>query len=296
VQEVITYRLTTPEREAALVPGQAQAAHRVYVTLANPISADRVVMRQSLLPGLLEVVAQNARLRDRLWFFEVGPVYLSDGAGPLPAEPRKLGIGMAGLLAPTSWQDPAPARTGFFELKGVVETLLQGLHLQGGGLEPVSHPSFAPGRTARVMLEGREVGVLGEIHPDVRKAFDLPAGPICLAEMDLDALLAGVSLTYRVSPVPRFPPALQDIALVVDEVVSAAQVLEIIRSSAGSLLAEVRLFDVYRGKQVPSGKKSLAFSLAFQAMDRTLTDTEVEAEKHRILEAAAARLGASLRG
>ncbi|HSB79485.1 MAG TPA: phenylalanine--tRNA ligase subunit beta [Candidatus Methylomirabilis sp.] len=295
LQEVITYRLTTPEREAALLPGQGQAAGRLYVTLTNPISADRVVMRQSLLPGLLEVVAQNARLRDRLWFFEVGPVFLPQDASPLPAEPRKLGIGMAGCLAPASWQDTTPARTGFFELKGVVDSILQGLHLHADSLEPISHPGFVPGRTARLSVGGREVGVLGEIHPDVRKAFDLPAGPICLAELDLDALLARVSLTYRVSPVPRFPPALQDIALVVDEEVSAAQVLEMIRSTAGALLAEVRLFDVYRGKQVPAGKKSLAFSLAFQAMDRTLTDAEVEAEKRRILDAATAQIGARLR-
>lgn len=295
LQEVITYRLTTPEREAALVPGQGQAAGRAFVTLANPISADRVVLRQSLLPGLLEIVAQNARLRDRLWFFEVGSVFLPQGSGPLPAEPRKLGIGMAGLVTSASWQDTAPARTGFFELKGVVEGLLRGLQLQDAGLEPIAHPSFAPGRSARLSLGGREVGILGEIHPDVRKAFDLPAGTICVAELDLDGLLSRVSLTYRVSPVPRFPPALQDIALVVDEEVPAAQVLEMIRSTAGPLLAEVRLFDVYRGKQVRSGKKSLAFSLAFQAMDRTLTDAEVEAEKRRILEAAA-RLGAYLRG
>lgn len=296
LQEVITYRLTTPEREAALAPHQVAGADRDYVTVANPISADRVVMRQSLLPGLLEVLAQNGRLRDRLWFFEVGPVFVPGPTDGLPAEPRRLGIGMAGSLAPASWQDATPGSTGFFELKGVVEALLRGLHLQADAFEPASDGSFAPGRSARLMAGGRAVGRLGEIHPDVRKSFDLPAGPICLAELDLDALLAEVSLAFRVSPVPRFPPALQDIALVVDEEVSAAQALELIRFAGGPLLAEVRLFDVYRGKQIPPGKKSLAFSLAFQAADRTLTDAEVEAEKHRILDEAMARLGARLRG
>ena len=104
LQEAITYRLTTPEREAALVPGDPLMALARYIQIANPISADRVVMRQSLLPGLLEVMAQNARLRDRLWFFEVGPVYVLSGTGELPVEPWRLAIGVAGRLAPVSWR------------------------------------------------------------------------------------------------------------------------------------------------------------------------------------------------
>lgn len=295
LQEAITYRLTTPQREAALIPRGGVAAGERYITVANPISADRLVMRKTLLPGLLDVVTQNARVRDRLWFFEIGPVFLPEQGASLPAEPRRLGIVMAGLGVPASWRDPNPGRTDFFELKGVVEALLRGLHLPAGGFEPTSHPPFTPGRTARLVVEGQGLGLLGEIHPDLRTVFDLPAVPICLAELDLDALLQRVTLTYRVSPVPRFPPALRDIAVVVDEGVPAAQLTEVIRAAAGPLLAEARLFDVYRGKQVPPGQKSLAFSLAFQAPDRTLTDAEVEAETARILDAVSRRLGARLR-
>jgi len=263
--------------------------------VANPISADRVVMRQCLLPGLLEVMAHNARLRDRLWFFEIGPIYLPGGATELPAEPRRLAIGMAGRLASASWRDPDPSRTDFFDLKGVVEALLRGLHLGAARFEPTTHPTFAPGRTARLIVEEHEVGFLGEVHPQVRAAFDLPPGPVCLAELDLEELLARVPLTHPVVGVPRFPPALQDIALVVDDGVTAADLTAVIRSAGGPLLADARLFDVYRGQQLPSGKKSLAFSLVFQAADRTLTDAEVEAEKRRIVEAAARRLGAEPR-
>ncbi|MFI5341074.1 MAG: phenylalanine--tRNA ligase subunit beta [Candidatus Methylomirabilales bacterium] len=295
LQEVITYRLTTPEREAALVCGNASVGERPYVRLANPISADRVVMRQTLLLGLLDVMVQNTRLRDRLWFFEVGPVYLPNGAAELPAEPRRLAIGAAGRVVPASWRDADPCRADFFDLKGVVEALLSGLHLTAVAFEPVTHPTFAPGRTARVLVGGQKVGTLGELHPQVRAAFDLPAGPVCLAELDLDALLTCVPLTYRVAAVPRFPPALQDIALVVDEGVSGADLTAVVRSAGGPLLYDVRLFDVYRGPQLPSGQKSLALSLVFQATDRTLTDAEVEAEKRRIVEAVAKRLGARLR-
>jgi len=240
-------------------------------------------------------MAQNARLRERLWFFEVGPVYLPNGAADLPAEPRRLAMGIAGRIAPASWREVDPCRTDFFDLKGVVEALLEGLHLTAVAFEPATHPTFAPGRTARVLVESREVGVLGEIHPQVRMAFDLPGGPVCLTELDLDALLARVPLTYRVVAVPRFPPALQDIALVVDEGVPAADLTAVVRSAGGPLLYDVRLFDVYRGPQLLPGQKSLAYSLVFQATDRTLTDAEVEAEKRRIVGAVAKRLGARLR-
>ena len=296
LQEIITYRLTTPQREAALVPEGDATPDRAYIRLANPISADRVVMRQTLLAGVLEVMAHNARNRDRLWFFEVGPVYLPTVAATLPAEPRRLGIGMAGPITPASWADHTSARTDFFVLKGVIEALLEGFHLSGAEFQPGDHPTFAPGRSARLALSGQTLGFLGEIHPAVHRAFDLPAGAVCLAELDLEALLGAAQPVAALTPVPRFPPALQDVAVVVDEAVPAAAISAAMRAAGGSLLADVRLFDVYRGGQLPTGKKSMAFSLAFQAGDRTLTDAEVEAEKARILEAVSQRLGARLRG
>lgn len=295
LQEIVTYRLTTPEREARLAPG-AVAGGEPCVRLANPVSADRTAMRRTLAAGILETMAQNARNRDRLWFFELGPVFLPMSGETLPAEPRRLGIGMAGPAAPASWREQEPARTDFFTLKGVVEALLTGLHLGEVTFDPVSHPLFAPGRSARVAVLGAAVGVLGEIHPDVGAAFDLAVSPVCLAELDLDRLLARMVSGYPVRPVPRFPPVLEDVALVVEEAVPAAALSAAIRAAGGPLLADVRLFDVYRGEQLASGKKSLAFSLAFQAADRTLTDAEVEAEKRRILEAVSRELGALLRG
>ncbi len=295
LQEIITYRLTTPLREAALRPGEAPPDPQAYVTVANPISAERVVMRRTLLHGLLEVMALNQRLRDRLAFFEIGPVYLPQPGEPLPAEPRRLAVGLAGQVAPASWREPQPPHVDFFDLKGVLETLLNGLHLSEVTFEATEHPTFLPGRAARLRVNGKPMGTLGEVHPKVLAAFDVSAGSVCLAELDLEALLARVPQGYAVTTVPRFPPVLEDIALVVDEEVPAFQLMEVIRTAGGALLGGVRLFDVYRGRQIPPGKKSLAFSLAFQAQDRTLTDAEVEREKRRILEAARERLGARLR-
>jgi phenylalanyl-tRNA synthetase beta chain len=293
LQEIIGYRLTTPEREAALVPGSATEAPG-YIRLANPISTDRAVMRRTLLPGLLEVMASNARARDRLWFFEIGAVYLPV-PGALPDEPRRLAIGLAGRVAPTSWVEPEGAAADFFSLKGVVEAFLAGLHVPAPVCDAAEHPSFTPGRTARLSLAGTPVGIMGELHPEVRKAFDLPL-PAYLADLDLEAILRLVPNSYAVKAIPRFPPVLEDIALVVDDRVPATAVAEAIRAAGGPLLATVRLFDLYRGEQLPAGKKSLAFSLQFQALDRTLTDQDVEGEKRRIVQAVEQALGARLRG
>jgi phenylalanyl-tRNA synthetase beta chain len=293
LQEIITYRLTTPEREAALAPEGAAEAR--YVRLANPISAERVAMRRSLLTGLLEVMGQNKRIRDRLAFFEVGPVFLPDPSDPLPSEPRRLALGLAGRLIPPSWQDAAPAPADFYAVKGVVEALLSGLHLTEVRFQPAMHPTFLPGRTARLLVAGEPMGTLGQVKPEVLSAFDLDGLAVFAAELDLDRLLARVSTSFPLTAVPRFPPVLQDVALVVDDGVPADAVASTIRETGGNLLADLRLFDVYRGKQVPEGKKSLAFSLAFQAADRTLTEAEVATEKRRILDAVAARLGAQLR-
>lgn len=295
LQEVISYRLTTPERERLGLPAEP-APETGYVRLANPISAERVTMRRTLLPGILESLAQNARVRERLWLFEVGPVFLPGPERGLPAEPRRLGVGMAGPIAPGSWRTPEPGRTDFFALKGVLEGLLASLHVGEVRFEPVEDPRFAPGRAARVSARGTRLGLLGEVHPQVRTAFDITVEPVCAAEIDLEQLFLLVPQTFAVSQVPRFPPVLEDIALVVDAGVAVGTVEGVIREAGGALLSQIRLFDVYQGPQVAAGKKSLAFSLAFQAPDRTLTDADVEKQKGQILGAVAERVGAVLRG
>jgi phenylalanyl-tRNA synthetase beta chain len=222
-------------------------------------------------------------------------VFLPALGQKLPVELRRLGIGMTGPLNPGSWREQDPPRADFFTLKGVVEALLAGLHVGGVDFEPVENPLVTPGRAARVTVQGSAVGLLGEVHPQVRARFDLAVQPVCVAELDLERLFLLVPASFGVRPVPRFPPVLEDIALVVDGATSAGAVAGALREAGGSLLAEVHLFDVYQGPQVDAGKKSLAFSLAFQSPDRTLTDAEVEKEKARILAAVSERLGARLR-
>ncbi len=301
LQEVITYRLTTPEREALLLPPGTPKDDRPYVTLANPIVADRVNMRHSVLASVLEAAVNNLRFTDRGAVFEVGAVYLASEEGVLPDEPRRLAVVMTGPRQPEGWQASDREAMDFYDLKGVVEALLTGLHLQETKLEPAEHPSFRPGRTAQLTVDGKAVGWFGELHPLVAQAYLNASGgaasaPLLAADFDLELILASVPERYITRPVSRFPAVVEDIALIVDEGVAASQVEAVIRQSGGSTLVDVRLFDLYKGAQIGSGKKSLAYRLTYQAEDRTLTDAEAAKVREKIVRRAKEVLGAVLRG
>lgn len=304
LQEIVTYRLTTPEREALLVPPGAASnlPDAPYLTLANPISQDKTVLRHTLLAGMLDIAAANLRWRDRLALFEAGSVYLPVEGQALPDEPRRLGIVLSGSRSLPAWQDTPQAATphmDYFDLKGVVEALIDGLHLGETGnhvrFEPATHSTFFPGRTARLLVGGRGVGTLGELHPLVRARFDLPEQPVLIAEIDLDALLADVPDLYPVRAFANYPAIYQDIAVVVDEGVLAAEVEAVVREAGGGLLRDLRLFDVYRGEQIGAGKKSLAYALTFQADDRTLRDKDADRAREKIVKELREKLGARLR-
>jgi phenylalanyl-tRNA synthetase beta chain len=302
LQEVITYRLTTPEREALIHPPGASPPGEPYLTLANPTSAERTSMRHSLVASVLEVMASNARHRDRVWLFEIGQVFLTGESNLLPDEVRHLVMAMTGPREPEGWKGADTANVDFYDLKGIVEDVLEGLHVSDIDIEPAKHPSYYPGRVARVRVRGETGGVLGQLHPLVQEAFGLPPvdprgedKPVLVAEIDLEVLSQHIPDAHLVSPVPRFPAIRQDIAVVVDEGVPAGQVEATIVGAGGRLLADVRLFDVYRGGQIDAGKKSLAYALTFQAPDRTLTDKDAAKAQSRIVKRLEKELGANLR-
>jgi phenylalanyl-tRNA synthetase beta chain len=298
LQEIVSYALTTPADEARLLPG-APPDERPYVTVANPISAERTAMRHTLLPALIETLAQNLRHHTRVALFEINPVYLLAEDAVLPDEPRRLSIGLAGERTQPTWGDPGAAQPfDFFDLKGVVEHLLAALHVEGALFAPLEtpHPSLHPRRSAALLFDGARAGLLGELHPAVRAAWDLPEGaPVFVAELDLEAILDRVPAARQVGEVPRFPAVSQDVAVVVDEQVPADQVAAVITRAGGALLRGVRLFDVYSGPPVPAGKRSLAYNLSFQAPDRTLTDAEVAKVQAKIVRRLGEELGATLR-
>ena len=296
LQEIVTYRLTTPERERRVLPPEASPDERPYVTLANPITSERTSMRHSLLASVLEVVESNARHRERVAVFEVGPVYLLESEADLPDEQPRLVIAIYGRRHPPTWSGSSDRLMDYFDLKGVVQSLLEGLHVESFAIRQADHVSFHPGKTAGVWLGEEQIGVIGELHPQVVRQYGLEAAPLLAADLDLRPLLAQAKGRYSVEPVSAYPPVLEDLAVVVDEGMTAAAVEAAIRQAAGDLLAGVRLFDLYAGGQLAPGRKSLAYSLVYQAQDRTLTDDEVAQVRAQIVTALADELGAELRG
>jgi len=294
--EVITYSLTNLDSVARLHPERKAVEPEPFIRLANPLSSDREYMRRTLMNSLLETVRDNLRFSNRVAVFEVARVYLTRTGQELPDEPLRLCIAMSGPRNQVHWSGSSDKLLDFFDIKGVVEALLARLHLPDWAFAPAEHPTFQTGRGAKLLLGEVEVGAMGEVAAVVRDSFDLPAQRVCLAEFDLDALLAHVPAVSYYESTSRFPAVAQDLALVVDESVPAAQVHAAIVRAAGKLLQRADVFDVYRGDQVPAGKKSLAYALTFQAMDRTLTDDEVNKLKTRIQRTLEKELGAQLRG
>jgi phenylalanyl-tRNA synthetase beta chain len=294
LQEVITYSLTTPEREAPLQPPPSN-----YVTLVNPISTERSAMRHTVLAGVLEVVAFNLKHTDTVKVFEVGSVYLQRDGQKLPDEPRRLAIALTGKRTSPAWQDGTTPSgdVDFYDLKGLVESLVSDLHLQNVGYRrAVAAPHLHPGRSADLLLGDKPVGSFGELHPTVAKAFDLAGRAVLVGEFDLEAILAAIPTRFAYQPVPRYPAALRDVAVVVPEEVTAERLLAEIRTAGGNLLRDVRLFDLYRGPSIPAGTKSLAFALTYQADDRTLTDKEVDKAHKKIEDRLVHVLKGTIRG
>ncbi len=300
LQEVIAYRLTAAEREAQLIPagGSVGPDDRPYVTLTNPISAERAVMRHSVLSSVLEIVAQNSRFQERIAVFEIGKVFLESEDGPLPDEPMRLAVVLTGVRMPSHWQsDQQQATLEFFDLKGILETLFEALDLKVT-FEPASQPTFRPGYTARIFVGDKPVGTMGVVHPRVVEQYHIRAGreqAVLAADIDLQTLLAHVSAVPVFVPVSSYPAVREDLAMVVDRSLTEAEVAAALRQAGGTLLREAKLFDVYEGTQIPVGKKSLAYHLTFQAPDKTLTDSDVSKQRTRILKQLERTLGAQLR-
>jgi phenylalanyl-tRNA synthetase beta chain len=295
LQEVINYRLTSPEREARLLPSNEPAEMGEYLRLKNPIAPDRAVMRRSLVASVMEVVERNARFRDRLALFEIGPIFLPEGGKVLPAEPQRLAIVLYGKSGIPAWDRGAGPDLDFYDLKGLVEALLGELHVPELGYTPGENPSMHPGKCAQVLAAGRSLGTIGELHPQVKGHYDLGEAPVLAADLDMEAILTLVPELFDVRTVSAFPPVLEDIAVIVDEQLPAAQVEAAIREAGGKMLANVRLFDIFRGQQLGEGKKSLAYSLTYQAPDRTLTDGEAAQIRQRVVRRLEQDLGAKLR-
>ncbi|MFS2156070.1 phenylalanine--tRNA ligase subunit beta [Pseudomonas sp. Pseusp122] len=284
-QEAITYSFIDPKWFELFNPGVAP------LLLANPISNDMAAMRSSLWPGLVKALQHNLnRQQDRIRLFESGLRFVGQLDG-LKQEPMLAGV-ICGSRLPEGWAQGRDA-VDFFDIKADVEAVLG----FSGALDeytftPGQHPALHPGQTARIERDGREVGYLGALHPELVKSLGLDR-PVFVFELILGEVATGRLPKFQ--ELSRFPEVRRDLALLADLDVPASSVLDVIRENAGEWLTDLRLFDVYQGKGIDPHRKSLAVGLTWQHPSRTLNDDEVNATTHAILTSLEERLNATLR-
>ena len=297
--EAITFAFQARERGAALrLPAGDRRADPV--ALKNPMSADQAVLRTSLVPNLLAAVARNRNFGvPDVALFEVGSVFWrADRADGLCDEPVHACVALAG--ARPAWLGEARA-WDVFDARGLAETLLGALStgavrlVAGSPAAPVE-PYLHPGVSARIQLDGVDVGVLGEVHPETREAFGVEV-PVFVAEIDLSKVgAAGAGAPVRqMRAIPRHPGAARDVSLLLDLAIPAARVRDVIDAAAQPLVEAVRVLEDYRGDNLPAGHKSMLWSIAYRAPDRTLTDAEVESAHEAIVARLCAELPAQRR-
>ncbi len=288
LQEVVSYRMTSPEKEGRI------AKHDEYVRLANPIAPEKSVLRRSLVASVIDSLEKNIRYSEAFSFFEIGSVFVPH-KNELPDEPRKLAIAMTGLREATAWDVKDSPTLDFFDLKGRIELMLSGLRLTNITYTATdSYSHLHPGKAAEVKAGDKVIGAFGEMHPLVKEQYELGDSPVLVAEFDLDTMRA-IAPTYGIKTIPETPSMYEDIALIVDESVKAETVEALIRQTGGRSVTNVRLFDLYRDEKIGEGKKSLAYALTYQAEDKTLTDADAAAIRNKIVKRLEKEIGAKLR-
>ncbi len=295
LDEAITYSFAHP-KAADQLGLAADDPRRAIVKLMNPLSEDLSELRTSLLPGLLAAAARNLAHRvPDVGLFEVGRVFLAREGEALPAEPFRLSAVLAGLMAPASWWAGEEVAS-LSHIKGVAEYLADALDLPPLELDPGAEapPYLDPAEWCQLNLAGRPLGQLGRLAKRAARAFDLDR-PTYVLDLDFDLITALAPPVKAFSHLPRYPEVVRDVALVLDEAVRAGEVLAAARQADDPWLISVEVFDVYRGKPLAKGQKSLGLRLTYQATDRTLTDEEVNPGYQALVDGLLAKFKADLR-
>ncbi len=274
--EVITYAFIDPKIFDKLRLPQNHPLRKVP-KLLNPLTSDRAVMRSTLIPGLLEACDYNRRQQiSHLRLFELSKVFFQHKENNLPEERYKLGGILSGYRYDFSWHFNPPQEADFYDLKGNIEALLKAIGIEGVKFvfqEDI--PYLHPARSAYVIKEDKTIGYLGEIHPEVQEAWDLKYTAFVF-ELDIDALLGCMPDQKRFKPLPKFPFTSRDAAFIVPLDFVAQEIEDFVFDLKVSYLEKISIIDVYQGKGIPEGTKSLTYRLVYRAPDRTLTDEEVE--------------------
>ncbi len=287
--QAITYALTSPDKATAFALEKKET-----VKLAMPMSEERSTLRQSLVPQLLEAAQYNvARQNDSVALYEVGTIFL-DTEEVLPEEREHAAGIITGSWHTQLWQGEKKA-VDFFVAKGILEGLFTKLGLADQiAFSAAALEGMHPGRTAAITLDGRYIGYVGQVHPNVEKQHDLKE--TFVFELCLKQLLNKETTLIAYQSIPRYPSITRDIALVVDKDAIVGEIRSVIVEAGGRLLTDVSVFDLYEGDKMEAGKKSIAFSLKYQDPDKTMTDEEVTKAHDKVLAAVKEKAGAELRG
>ncbi len=280
--EIMTYSFINPKTYDMLcLP--ADDARRNCVKILNPLGEENSVMRTTSVGSMMEILANNYNYRNTsAKLYEIASVYTPQTPDTLPIESNMITIGMYG-------------DTDFYDIKGMVEEMFAALDVKNVKYVPEkNNPTFHPGRTASIVIGGKKAGVVGEIHPTVCNNYSLPVKAY-VAEIDFNTVFENIDTKKSYVPLPKFPAVTRDIAILIDDSVPVADIEDVIRSCGGKILEELKLFDVYKGNQIPENKKSVAYALTLRSSERTLTDDEMKDVMNKILKNLSEKLGAELR-
>ncbi|MDX1352445.1 MAG: phenylalanine--tRNA ligase subunit beta [Thiomicrorhabdus sp.] len=286
--EVVTYSFVAEDKQQAIAPDLP------YVLLKNPISDDMKAMRTTLFPGLLQTMAYNQnRQQSRVRLFETGLVFYKNEQDPTGATQIPMVAGAIVGSAKASGWDTDSRTVDFYDLKGDVETLLNMSHqLDNVRFEPCNDPAFHPGQSATLLKEGKEIGVMGQLHPQLVKPLGV-SGTVYMFQIRQDALMT--MNVPSAQPISKFPETQRDLAFVVDDSLPVQKLIDAVNSVESDILQSVEVFDIYRGQGIEPTQKSVAITLKIQHQERTLQDEEVEALIGEILTAAKSAANAELR-
>ena len=283
INQSISYSFVSPKVfDKVNIPADSEL--RNVVKIKNPLGEDYSVMRTTTLPSIMESLGRNySRNNDYVRLFEIGRVYIpNEDESKLPTEKNILTIGIYGDC-------------DYLDLKGIVENVIDGLGIaKAKYVRESENPSYHPGKTAALMVRNKKAGVFGEIHPDVIENYGIDVD-CYVAELDLDALFEASNMNKSYKALPKFPAVTRDIALLCDDSILVAEIEETIRKAGGNLVEKVQLFDIYKGAQIPEGKKSIAYAIAYRDEKKTLEDKDIAKVHEKILKALEHKLGAVLR-
>ena len=280
--EILVFSFTNPNIFDKLNMSKDDSK-RNTVKITNPLGEENSIMRTTALASMMDVLARNENFKtEKARLFEIGKIYLPKEDELLPEEKHVLTLGMYGDC-------------DFYDLKGAIELVLDNLGIAKFTVMPdTENPTFHPGRCASLTVAGKVVGTFGQVHPVVCENYDM-SNEVYVAELDFDALISAANTEKTYKKLPKFPSTQRDLALIADDSILAAQIEEIIKKKSGNIFESLTLFDVYKGKQVEEGKKSMAYSVVFRTEEKTLTDEDVNPVIESILSELSKKLGVTLR-